>query len=41
LGEFADDVLGGQRARPAALTAAGFEFTHRDLEAALRSVLAS
>jgi uncharacterized protein (TIGR01777 family) len=39
LGEFADDVLGGQRAVPAVLTANGFEFTHPDLESALRSVL--
>jgi hypothetical protein len=40
LGEFARvGVLAGQRAVPAALTAAGFEFTHRDLEAALKSAV--
>jgi hypothetical protein len=40
LGEFARvGVLAGQRAVPAALTAAGFQFTHRDLEAALRAAL--
>ncbi|SDY40918.1 hypothetical protein SAMN05661080_03387 [Modestobacter sp. DSM 44400] len=38
LGEFARvGVLAGQRAVPGALTAAGFSFTHRDLEAALRA----
>ncbi len=40
LGEFARvGVLAGQRAVPAALTAAGFEFTDRDLDAALRAAL--
>lgn len=39
LGELAGEVLGGQRAVPAALTAAGFEFEHRDLETALRWAL--
>jgi uncharacterized protein (TIGR01777 family) len=39
LGEFAEDVLTGQRARPARLLAAGFEFTHTDLESALRAEL--
>lgn len=39
LGGFADEVLIGQRARPARLLAAGFEFTHRDLETALRAEL--
>jgi uncharacterized protein (TIGR01777 family) len=40
LGEFARvGVLAGQRAVPHALTAAGFEFTHRDLEAALRAAV--
>jgi hypothetical protein len=39
LGEFAEDVLTGQRAVPAALTAAGFEFEHRDVETALRWAL--
>jgi len=36
LGEFAGDVLGGQRALPAVLQAAGFEFRHPTLEGALR-----
>ncbi|HEV7726434.1 MAG TPA: TIGR01777 family oxidoreductase [Modestobacter sp.] len=40
LGEFARvGVLAGQRAVPAALTAAGFPFTHHDLEAALRAAV--
>jgi uncharacterized protein (TIGR01777 family) len=39
LGELADDVLTGQRALPAALTSAGFEFEHTDLETGLRSAL--
>jgi hypothetical protein len=39
LGEFAEDVLTGQRAVPARLSAAGFEFAHRDLETALRAEL--
>ncbi|HEY8301507.1 MAG TPA: TIGR01777 family oxidoreductase [Jatrophihabitans sp.] len=39
LGEFAGEVLGGQRAVPAALTAAGFEFQDRDVESALRWAL--
>jgi uncharacterized protein (TIGR01777 family) len=39
LGELADDVLTGQRAVPAALTGAGFEFEHTDLETALRWAL--
>jgi hypothetical protein len=39
LGELADDVLTGQRALPAALTSAGFEFEHTDLEAGLRWAL--
>ncbi len=39
LGEFAGEVLGGQRAVPAALTAAGFEFEDRDVESALRRAL--
>ncbi|RBY95533.1 TIGR01777 family protein [Blastococcus sp. TF02-8] len=38
LGEFAPvGVLAGQRAVPAALTAAGFRFTHGDVESALRA----
>jgi uncharacterized protein (TIGR01777 family) len=42
LGEFARvGVLAGQRALPAALTAAGFEHTDRDLESALRSALSA
>jgi uncharacterized protein len=39
LGEFAGEILGGQRAVPAALTAAGFTFAHPDLESALRAAL--
>lgn len=39
LGEFAGEVLGGQRAVPAALTRAGFEFEHESLDAALRWAL--
>ena len=41
LGEFAREaVLGGKRAVPAALTAAGFRHTHPELEMALRAALA-
>jgi uncharacterized protein len=39
LGEFAEDVLVGQRALPQRLLDAGFEFTHRDLESALDAEL--
>ena len=39
LGEFAGEVLGGQRAVPAALSAAGFDFDDRDVESALRWAL--
>ena len=39
LGEFAADVLGGPRAVPAALTAAGFQFRDTDLEPTLRRIL--
>jgi hypothetical protein len=39
LGEFAGEVLGGQRAVPAALTAAGFEFDHTEVEAGLHWAL--
>jgi uncharacterized protein (TIGR01777 family) len=39
LGEFAGEILGGQRAVPAALTKAGFEFEHPDLDSALRWAL--
>jgi uncharacterized protein (TIGR01777 family) len=39
LGEFAGEVLTGQRAVPARLRAAGFQFTHPDLESALRAEL--
>lgn len=39
LGEFAGEVLGGQRALPAVLTDAGFTFTHQDVESALRWAL--
>jgi NAD dependent epimerase/dehydratase family enzyme len=41
LGQFADEgVLVGQRAVPAALTAAGYQFVHPTLEGALRAALA-
>jgi uncharacterized protein (TIGR01777 family) len=40
LGEFAGEVLGGQRAVPAALAAAGFEFEHTTVESGLRWALA-
>lgn len=39
LGEFAGEVLGGQRAVPKRLAGAGFSFAHRDVEAALRAEL--
>jgi hypothetical protein len=40
LGEFGrSSVLAGQRAVPAVLEAAGFRFTHRDVESALRAAL--
>jgi uncharacterized protein len=39
LGQFAEDVLAGQRAQPKRLLEAGFEFRHRDLASALRSEL--
>jgi uncharacterized protein (TIGR01777 family) len=39
LGEFASDVLEGQRAVPAVLSEHGFVFSHQDLESALRSAL--
>jgi hypothetical protein len=39
VGEFADDVLTGQRAVPAVLTDAGFRFDHPDVESALRWAL--
>lgn len=39
LGEFAEDVLTGQRAVPSRLRAAGFEFRHGDLETSLRAEL--
>lgn len=39
LGEFAEDVLTGQRALPARLLDAGFTFAHADVEAALRAEL--
>jgi uncharacterized protein (TIGR01777 family) len=39
LGEFAGEVLGGQRAVPRRLQDAGFRFTHADLDAALRAAL--
>lgn len=39
LGEFAGEVLHGQRVLPERLRAAGFEFRHPELEGALRHVL--
>ncbi len=39
LGEFANEVLTGQRAVPERLTGAGFQFTHPDLARALRAEL--
>ncbi len=39
LGEFAEDVLTGQRATPARLLAAGYEFVHPTLDAALAEEL--
>jgi NAD dependent epimerase/dehydratase family enzyme len=39
LGEFAEDVLTGQNAVPKRLLDAGFTFTHRDLDTALRAEL--
>ncbi len=39
LGEFAEDTLTGQRALPAKLTSAGFEFQHVTLDEALRAAL--
>ena len=39
LGEFAGEVLGGQRAVSSKLTDAGYEFTHTDLTDALRAEL--
>ena len=39
IGEFADDVLTGQRAVPAVLTETGFRFDHPDVESALRWAL--
>jgi uncharacterized protein (TIGR01777 family) len=40
LGELGTEVLSGQRALPTRLREAGFEFTHPDLETALRAELA-
>lgn len=39
LGEFAGEVLGGQRAVPARLNETGYPFRHTDIETALRDVL--
>jgi uncharacterized protein (TIGR01777 family) len=39
LGEFAGEVLGGQRAVPARLHEAGYAFRHTDVESALRDTL--
>lgn len=41
LGEFADELLIGQRAVPAVLTDAGYDFRHPDLEPALQAALGS
>lgn len=38
LGEFADDILGGQRALPSVLAASGFEFVHGDLASAVATL---
>jgi uncharacterized protein len=40
LGDFARDLLGGQRVVPERLEEAGFTFRHREFESALRDVLA-
>jgi uncharacterized protein len=39
VGELAGEALGGQRALPARLSAAGFEFRHPTLDEALRAAL--
>ena len=39
LGEFAGETLAGQREIPAKLTAAGYQFAHTELSAALRAEL--
>jgi uncharacterized protein (TIGR01777 family) len=39
LGEFAGEVLGGQRAVPTRLQDAGFRFSHRSIDSALRAEL--
>ncbi|MEU8432942.1 TIGR01777 family oxidoreductase [Streptomyces sp. NPDC029216] len=39
LGEFSQDVLGSQRARPARLLDAGFEFAHPGIEEAIKAAL--
>jgi len=39
LGEFAEDVLTGQRLQPAVLERSSFTFRHRDVDSALRSAL--
>ncbi|MFJ2593241.1 TIGR01777 family oxidoreductase [Streptomyces erythrochromogenes] len=39
LGEFSQDVLGGQRARPARLLESGFVFRHPGIEQAIRAAL--
>ncbi len=39
LGDFAEEALASQRVVPGVLDAHGFQFTHEDLEAALRSAL--
>ena len=39
LGEFAGEVLGGQRVCPTGCSRSGFDFRHPELERALRHVL--
>jgi uncharacterized protein (TIGR01777 family) len=41
IGEFADNVLTGQRVMPARLQAAGFEFSYPEIESALRALVES
>jgi uncharacterized protein len=38
-GEFATDLLGGQRVRPTRLLSVGFRFSHPDVDSALRAAL--
>jgi hypothetical protein len=41
LGEFAEVLLGGQRALPTAAQQAGYAFRYESLETALRALLAN